>query len=105
METKTNQQPQAAGEAAHTPTQWTNSANPNGNNPDTRDELRDVNGDLIGWVVGPNSTKKAAFIVRACNSHAALVAAADSIDRTVSSGGKVLASQYAALRTALKLAQ
>jgi hypothetical protein len=71
MTTNSNTQPPAAGEAAHTlalPLGLSRSA--------VYDEIRDANGDLVAFcaILDPLKSKPAlSQIVRACNSHAALL--------------------------------
>lgn len=88
----TNTQPPAAGEAAHTPTPWTK-CEPNHEEGhikiiEDRDDEEpsiiaevDIAGDGIDL---PTGEANAAFIVRACNSHAAheaLAVKADELER------------------------
>ena len=76
----TKSQPRAAGEAAHTPTPW---AIRHGSHYDYIHAPID-NGGGIGRFVAKlpddeQGKRDAAFIVRACNSHAALVAALEAV--------------------------
>ncbi len=74
-------QPSAAGEAAHTPTPWGDNNNCQFVSPSGLLIGDTGNGDQRTWA---ERRANAAFIVRACNSHAALVAALEEIDRRLS---------------------
>lgn len=76
---KTNNQPRAAGEAAHTPTPWHVIEEDNC----TFSIMHTGSGQWIATVHGGREydEQDAAFIVRACNSHAALVGALEALLR------------------------